>query len=716
MRQTYRLVLAPMAAAAALWSPSAARAGGTPENAFLIIDPTDPNSLQIGNYYKNARNIPDSNVLYLRAAATNYAEFKTTPQRAFLDTLTQRGLTRIDYVVLAPLNTYNIPAPNQVTDGCFPVSLFSIASCFTLSQISSTITVNTPSTLANQFFSSSETATFFSGSQGYLNGVAATGGATRRYYIGALLGYISPFGNSIDEIKAMIDRSAAVDGTRPIGTFYFMNTTDVSRNVRQPGYPPAITQITQRGGSAVQLDGTLPENRSDVIGIMSGMAFYDAAAANMVIRPGAFCDNLTSSAGVFSTGQTPMSVWIANGASGTAGTVDEPCNYLGKFPSPRFHQWYFQGMSLGEAYLRSVAYAPFQSQLYGDPLCRPWAFFPTLTVAAPATDTPVSRIVTFNVTARPTAPSALIGSMDLVVDGVVRSTISSGTGVFSLDTRQLDDGWHDVRVTARDTSPTRNVGRWTSSILVRNHGRAVGLAVSPAQGDLSQGFTFTPAPSGGGVARVRLLQSGRTIAAGVTADPLTVYGANLGAGLSNITAEVTYADGRVARSAPVAVTVADSAPDPGATVPVAFDTARRLTAPTVHVVELPAAFPHAPGTATFTLLSNPASATVINPTFTGGYRLIRPNIGATGSETLQYRVQAPGGQSNIGTITLLYSAARVCQTDFNVDGVTDPDDLSDFISCFFDSPPCEGADYNLDGFTDPDDLSDYIAGFFGASC
>src|SRR5262245_17904694 len=78
-------------------------AGGTPENILLIIDPASPTSLYIGNYYKNARNIPDSNVLYLRAAGANYADFRSLTQTAFQDLLTQRGIAQqIDYVVLAP--------------------------------------------------------------------------------------------------------------------------------------------------------------------------------------------------------------------------------------------------------------------------------------------------------------------------------------------------------------------------------------------------------------------------------------------------------------------------------------------------------------------------------------------------------------------------------------------------------------------------------------
>lgn len=51
-------------------------------------------------------------------------------------------------------------------------------------------------------------------------------------------------------------------------------------------------------------------------------------------------------------------------------------------------------------------------------------------------------------------------------------------------------------------------------------------------------------------------------------------------------------------------------------------------------------------------------------------------------------------------------------TDFNEDGVTDPDDLADYIGAFFGMGGA-GADFNGDGLVDPDDLADYIGAFFG---
>ncbi|MGD9688185.1 MAG: TIGR03790 family protein [Phycisphaerales bacterium] len=712
LRQVARV----LPAAIAVCAGSAAHAGGTPENILLIIDPTVPASLHIGAYYKQARQIPDSHVLYMRSEAASYAEFRDQIQQAFSGTLAHRGIaSKIDYVVLAPTDVFFVPAPNLITDSCWPVARFSITSAYTFTQFSSSIVPNTSFSAPNAFYSLSDAPTSFSSTQGYINGVPNASGSARRFYIASLLGYTGPFGNSTQQLMSMIDRSAAVDGTRPAGRFYYMNTTIDPRNVRQPDFAAAVSALAARGALAEQLVGSLPNGRDDALGIMTGVADLNVAAANVTILPGAFADHLTSYAATFDVPfQTKLTHWIGSGASGSCGTVEEPCAYPGKFPHPRFHVWYFQGMSLGECYLRGQQYLPFQNLLYGDPMTRPFARLPIVSVTnAPAQ--PVTGTVTLSTSSQPTAPGAVVSTLELLVDGVPRGLIApSITNSFPLDTRTLDDGWHDLRVLARDSTTVRNIGRWVGSIVVNNHGRSASLGVSPLFGDLAQAYTFTPGAGGGQVRHVHLLHNDRIIAASDGLAPITVFGTNLGAGASKLIAEVTFADGRIARSAPTQVNVGNSG-IPGSAAPTVFSIHKRLLQPATHVVELPAVFPNPLGSAnTFALLNSPAQATVLNPSFTGPYRFIRPNAGASGQETLQYRVTTPGGQSQIGTVTLHYSAPQVCSADFNVDGTLNADDLGDYINAFFDHSVPRGpeVDFNQDGSLDADDLGDYINAYF----
>jgi len=94
---------------------------------------------------------------------------------------------------------------------------------------------------------------------------------------------------------------------------------------------------------------------------------------------------------------------------------------------------------------------------------------------------------------------------------------------------------------------------------------------------------------------------------------------------------------------------------------------------------------------------------------------------ALSGDTASYdvRVSAPacGGGSLVTTSTaaILTVTGTVCPADFNADGTLDPDDLADYITAFFASPPGTGSDFNQDGLTDPDDLADFIGAFF-AGC
>jgi hypothetical protein len=67
-----------------------------------------------------------------------------------------------------------------------------------------------------------------------------------------------------------------------------------------------------------------------------------------------------------------------------------------------------------------------------------------------------------------------------------------------------------------------------------------------------------------------------------------------------------------------------------------------------------------------------------------------------------------------GTVSVLVRPA--CIADFNGDGLINPDDLSEFITCFFlqlQFPGfCATGDFNQDGLINPDDLSEFITVFF----
>ncbi|MGD9688129.1 MAG: hypothetical protein AB7V47_00120 [Phycisphaerales bacterium] len=74
--------------------------------------------------------------------------------------------------------------------------------------------------------------------------------------------------------------------------------------------------------------------------------------------------------------------------------------------------------------------------------------------------------------------------------------------------------------------------------------------------------------------------------------------------------------------------------------------------------------------------------------------------------------QNPGIEVDFDDVQLTVTR---CGADFNADGSLDPDDLGDYINCYFGVPSCDGADFNADGSVDPDDLGDFINAYF-AGC
>ena len=90
-------------------------------------------------------------------------------------------------------------------------------------------------------------------------------------------------------------------------------------------------------------------------------------------RPGAIADHLTSFGGDLTwSGQMSSLRWLEAGATGSYGTVEEPCNFPQKFPHvPALMKAYLSGATLLESYWQSVFW-PGQGIFIGEPLARPF--------------------------------------------------------------------------------------------------------------------------------------------------------------------------------------------------------------------------------------------------------------------------------------------------------------------------------------------------------
>jgi uncharacterized protein (TIGR03790 family) len=115
------------------------------------------------------------------------------------------------------------------------------------------------------------------------------------------------------------------------------------------------------------------KDASDVLFYFTGVAMV-GELETLHFVPGAMADHLTSFGGALTEhgGQTSAMRWLEAGATGSYGTVVEPCNLPQKFPHvPVAIGRYIQGETLIEAYWKSVL-MPGQGIFIGEPLATPF--------------------------------------------------------------------------------------------------------------------------------------------------------------------------------------------------------------------------------------------------------------------------------------------------------------------------------------------------------
>lgn len=684
-----RPALAAALALIALLLPSRlALAGSGPENALVIIDPGLPESLYLGHRYVAARGIPARNVLYLRPDAESFAKLVDFQGRVVTGTLEARGIVdHIDQVVLAPTRAFYVPASGLVgvpKNGCpVPVNRFAISMAYGLLPQAPELLAgayleagdfdggsHSPNPYYGGRFRGRSSALAFDAARLWQGGSPSEEG--NRLLLGSLLGWTGERGNTVAEIDSLIERSLRADGTNPAGSFYFMNTPDQVRTLGRINndWAATVRSLEAMGGKGKVLQGVLPDSCTDAsgqvvgchdaLGVLTGIAGMDAVNARFSLLPGAFADHLTSFAAMFDEGgQSKMSQWITKGASGTIGTVEEPCTG-GKFPVPDLHAHYFAGLSLAEATYRALPWLAFESLLLGDPLTAPFARPPRLLLEnLPAG--PVRGLLTLAVSATAGQEGAGIRGFELYVDGrrqqqAEPAACPGGEGScasLSLDTGRLADGWHQLAVIAIDNQAAALRARAQASIMVRNRGRSLSATVSPAEGDPNTVFTIKVDATGTTRPRaLRLWQNERLVAAADgRAEALTLRGSVLGPGPSSLRLEAEYLDNSLAVAPPLPVAVAfgsfPSSPPPAAPPPTAPDHDLVVAPGASQLLDLPAFF--ADGRrAQAEVIQAPAQAKLV--TGDGAVR-IDADYFASGLDLLRYRALdaegKPGGEATV---------------------------------------------------------------------
>lgn len=308
-----------------------------PRDLGVVVNEDDPRSIRIARYYLSARHIPQSNLIRVRFAPEVHDMEVPVFQR-----LEARLLARTPPWVQAYALTWTHP----VRVGCM-----SITTAFAMGYDPRFCSTGCRPTKEDPYFNSNSTAPY------------------RDFGIRPAMMLA---GSSVRAVEELIDRGVASDDTDPQGTAYLVSTGDPARNARAVEYP--LIKRWLRGMVRTRvIHGTGIWNKPHVLFYFTGIPKVPGLGTNR-FAPGSVGDDLTSFGGVLSgkTGQTNVLQWLAAGATGSYGTVTEPCNFRAKFPDPAvFISHYVDGESLIEAYWKSVA-MPGQGIFVGEPLADPF--------------------------------------------------------------------------------------------------------------------------------------------------------------------------------------------------------------------------------------------------------------------------------------------------------------------------------------------------------
>ncbi len=345
---------------------SHAWAGGSGLNVAVVVNQNSSNSVELGNYYCEKRLVPPQNLLRTSWAGGNIewtnSDFDSVILNPLLAMLSARGLTnQIDYVVLCmdfPYRVVNTGLPTvSGTDSTTSALFYGFKADLPALPPYTPASCNLPIASSNAY----------AGSEGIFRSTPPTSPNSNSFLVTMITS------SNLAQAKAIIDQGVASDGAFPLQTVYLGKSDDRLRNVRYALFDNAIFDTRLRGNvSLLRTNLNEPTSLSNILGYENGRQFFSIGPA--LFFPGAMADSLTSYGGsIFeNTGHTPLLAFLNAGASGSYGTVVEPCNYFQKFPSPQTYFYQSRGFSLAECYYQSVT-NPYQGLLVGEPLAAPFA-------------------------------------------------------------------------------------------------------------------------------------------------------------------------------------------------------------------------------------------------------------------------------------------------------------------------------------------------------
>ena len=303
----------------------------------LIVNDADPLSIKISHYYRQRRHIPADNIIHVR-----FKPGRQTLSAGRFRTLRQQVLAQLGNNIQAMALTWALP---------YRVDCMSITSAFALGFDRAYCSARTCAATRRSPYYNSRSVTPYS-ELGLLPSMAIAAA-------------------DFKHARQLIDRGRSSDNTQPGGTVYLVSTSDKNRNVRAYHFK----NIRDYFSPSIKIETVRTDflrNRHDVLFYFTGLKKVPGLNT-LAFLPGAIADHLTSAGGMLD-GRSQMSSvrWLEAGATGSYGTVVEPCNLPGKFPDPAIViDAYTHGSTLTEAYWKSVQ-QPGEGIFIGEPLAAPF--------------------------------------------------------------------------------------------------------------------------------------------------------------------------------------------------------------------------------------------------------------------------------------------------------------------------------------------------------
>ena len=389
-------------------------AGGSGLNVVVVVNQNSTNSVQLGNYYCERRGVPPQNLLRINWTGGNVewttSDFTNLLFNPLITMLSSRGLTnQVDYVVLSMDFPYQVTAADGInsttaalfygfkTDDCSNNCPGGYPGC------------NLPAASSNAYV----------GSEGIFRQTPPIAAGSNSWLVTMLTS------SNLAQAQAIIDRGVASDGVFPTQTVWLDKSSDVFRNIRYLEFDNTIFDARVAGGfSIARTNLTTPYGLTNLAGYQTGyQQFYILSNAFV---PGAMADSLTSYGGVLyeNYGQTILLAFMNAGASGSYGTVTEPCAYLQKFPSPQDYFYQARGFSLAECYYMSLA-NPYQGLIVGEPLAAPFARPPIGAWVNLPANSGLSGVTNLALQCAASASNRPIQQVDLFLDGLWLQTLTN---------------------------------------------------------------------------------------------------------------------------------------------------------------------------------------------------------------------------------------------------------------------------------------------------